>query len=204
MDDAAPLENIYDARILGGLGYQGNIESATLKAFADGKRGHVEYSFKKHKTLSECIAGFDLQKTRNEAPEAQFAAIGKELEAGAISPQEALVRASCAVVGAWRDHLGDWLKRREFNQRITKNQIKDHDAHKASSETFHAGKFYDFAAVIMDSRKEFLNLFRRYQPMIRRHKKGKPQKIGENTTRMPGFVVHSGNASPEFKKELGL
>jgi hypothetical protein len=206
-DEKQPLVNIYDADILRGLGYSGAVERAAIQAHTEGKPGQIEYGFARTVYLGECLDAFDeQQKTLHGGLVSAsdiVAGIAQKLAGGLLSQRQAVCKGVCVVVKTWREQLKDWKLHSVFNVQRRKNEVTEKDAVEAANVAFMGGDFYVFAAVVMDARKAFLELFRRYEPMIRLHRKGKPMKI-DSRTKLPGFAAYTPATENEMRRTLGV
>lgn len=206
-DKDCPLTNTYDAAILKARGYKGEIEESAAAAFAYGIKGRVTYGFAQALQLTEAIAAFDAQQiavaaTANPAG-MLVCQLQTNLATGLLSPAGAISGATCIVLKRWREELSQWEQVREFTMQQQKHKGTDYNGREIAEKVFMAGGFYAFAAVIMDARKAFLNLWKNYQPLIELHRGGKPNQDGERV-KMPGFLYYSPNAERETRRSLGV
>ncbi len=206
-DRENPLTNSYDAKILRGLGYEGEIEEAAAKAFADGKKGEVEYGFAQTLKLGDAIEGFDHAQSLATGSEDQAAIIVsralENLAGGRVSQTATLSHAAGIVLKRWRTELAEWENHRDYGIQKQKHVVSNYDAQELAEKTLFACGFHPFAAVIMDARKVFLRLHLNYPFLIRMHRAGKPNHDGERV-KLPGFLYFTENAERETRRNLGV
>lgn len=211
-DDNHPLSNVYDAETLRKLGYERTpIEEAVGLAFAAGKKGTVEYGFKKALRIGEALEGFTAVQKLLAASDIKGADIVLETmrrhAGGLLSLPEALSGAACAVLKTWREELKLWEGVKRFTAQQQRNRKNDSDARETAEKVFLAGEPFAFLAVIMDARAVFLDLHKKFPPIIRLHRAGSvsSQKLGRNTlAKHPGFAFYTPETSNEIRKDLGV
>jgi hypothetical protein len=218
-DEKKPLVNIYDADILRGLGYEGNIEASACQARIDGKRGAVEYGFAKNYDLGPVMQAFDRYKPvdpeRDCAP-VLFSELCQHLSNGELSLTMALAAGSRIVLRRWRAELDEWATNPVYSARHRKNEAGKDDARRVCEQAFATGDFYEFAACIMDARAAFLDLWKGCPPTIRLRRGDAPsyrdaeivnprtgKPVAGKIGKYPGFIAFSTDTGNEIRRHLG-
>lgn len=115
LDPRQPCVNIYDAEILGNLGYRGKpLWEGAQESWKDQKKGHVEYILKQTPRLLELIRAYrdqcaELEKPGGNATLIVISIIGA-LKAGSILEDEALLRIACVNLKTRGDFMNIWKK----------------------------------------------------------------------------------------------
>jgi hypothetical protein len=209
-DDDQPLTNTYSAEILHKLGYEKTpIEEAVKLAFAAGKKGHIEYGFKRALRIGEAMQGFkDAEKTIKDS-ETNCAVLVQDFirghARGLLSLPEALSAASAVTLKRWRDELKHWEQNRKFSHQVNRNLVQHHDARELAEKMFMAGEPFAFMAVILDARAVFLKLPERYPPIIRLRRAGSTSTRDEGkrkVARHPGFAFYTPDTENSIRKDL--
>ena len=218
-DEKKPLVNIYDGKILTGLGYTGDIESNARAAHIAGKRGAVEYGFSKKNPFGQVLQAHDEYAPNPKAVDTrtarvQFDAVTRRLAGGELSPFQAIAAASCVILKRWREEERSWSDNETYSATRRKNAVGKEDCRRVCEVAFLKGEFFAFAACIMDAREAFLNFWKGYRPTVRMRvgseptfrdhefttKRGKVMgKIGKH----PGFIAYSTNAENDIRRKLG-
>ena len=128
----------------------------------------------------------------------------------------ALCAATGVVVKRWREEMKQWGENQSYRKQRNENTAKEFDAQKIAEKMFLTGDFYKFAAVLMDARPIFIDLWKRYPPTIRlaRGKAG-PIRDGEainsagkavpaKIAGYGGFVAYTPNVDNNTRKDLGV
>lgn len=163
LDPGQPCANIFDAEILGKLGYRGKpLWEAANEAWEHEQKGHVEYIFKQTPRLLELIRAYREQCDEIAKPGGNATNLIEGIilgsESGSQLMDEAILRVAC---------------------------------------------------VILKTRGDFMNIYKKMVPLLRIPETGKTKhlptaKDGENLVQKPGYKFVSLNASEETKRHLGL
>lgn len=207
-DESSPVVNIYDAGVLRSLGYEGQgIETAALDAYNSGKPGMLRFGFYRSLEIGEALKAFDDRQRalkRDNRPAAVFVREDIErLTAGFITQTEAIAAAACVIVKRWREELAEWKLHRSFRIERNKHKTRDAEGCEAMKRALMVGDFYLLAAVVMDARQPFLDLWKRFPPMIQIRKKGSSRREGDITI-VPGFVTYTPGLENQYRKDLGV
>lgn len=110
-DAQQPCFNLYDTEILGRLGYRGKpLWEAANEAWADKKKGHVEYTFTLTARCSELIKAYreqcsDVEKLDGKAGEL---IAGIVLNGGAFLEDEMILRIACVILKTRGEYVNMW------------------------------------------------------------------------------------------------
>lgn len=112
-DPRTPCFNIYDPEILSGLGFKGEkLWDGAQRAWKQKSRGHVEWSFPLTGRTAELIKAYRDQREQMEKSDTKASEmvleIMKSFAAGAMLPDEAILRVACVNLKIRADFMNLW------------------------------------------------------------------------------------------------